>query len=55
MEFIVITLGYFALLSCMVYKGADVPTILASVAVFVSSYLGFAKENNSRNRKRNDK
>lgn len=43
MEFIVLSLGYFALLGCMVYKGADLPSILGAAGLYVTSYLGLRK------------
>lgn len=43
MEFIILTFGYFALLGCMVYKGADVPSILGAAGLYVSAYLGVRK------------
>lgn len=57
MEFIVLTLGYFSLLGCMVYKGAEVPTIVGAASVYISAYLGVRRNSNQKGvkeRKDND-
>lgn len=47
MEFIVLSIGYFLLLGGMIYKGADLPTIIAAAGSYVALYLGVRKHGKS--------
>lgn len=56
MEFIILTIGYFGLLGCMVYKGADLPSVLSAAVLYITSYLGIrdhlrTKKNNTKGNK----
>lgn len=55
MEFIILTLGYFALLSSMIYKGADVPSIIGAAGSYVALYLGVRKAKETTHGKSNGK
>lgn len=55
MEFIILTVGYFALLGSMIYKGADVPTIIGAAGSYVALYLGVRKTKETFHGKSNRK